>query len=46
VVVAVAGEQWSVGPGDVLVFRGDRRHSYTNPGAATAVGYSVVLLAR
>jgi transcriptional regulator with XRE-family HTH domain len=46
VVVAVAGEQWSVGPGDVLVFRGDQRHSYTNPGAATAVGYSVVLLAR
>jgi transcriptional regulator with XRE-family HTH domain len=46
VVVAVAGEQWSVGPGDVLVFRGDQRHSYTNPGAAPAVGYSVVLLAR
>ncbi|HSB60948.1 MAG TPA: DNA-binding protein, partial [Vicinamibacteria bacterium] len=35
-----------LGPGDVLVFRGDQRHSYTNPGARPAVGYSVVLLAR
>ena len=44
--VAVAGAQWTVGPGDVLVFRGDQRHSYHNPGRETAVGYSVVLLAR
>jgi quercetin dioxygenase-like cupin family protein len=42
----VAGTQWTVGPGDVLVFRGDQRHSYRNPGRGTAVGYSVVLLAR
>jgi len=46
VVVTVAGEEWTVGPGDVLVFRGDQRHSYLNPGPRTAVGYSVVLLAR
>lgn len=46
VVLAVGGEQWSVGPGDVLVFRGDQRHSYRNPGRKTAVGYSVVLLTR
>jgi transcriptional regulator with XRE-family HTH domain len=46
VVLAVAGEQWTLTPGDVLVFRGDQRHSYTNPGARPAVGYSVVLLAR
>jgi transcriptional regulator with XRE-family HTH domain len=46
VLVAVAGTQWTVGPGDVLVFRGDQRHSYRNPGRETAVGYSVVLLAR
>jgi transcriptional regulator with XRE-family HTH domain len=44
--LAVAGERWTVGPGDVLVFRGDQRHSYTNPGRGTAVGYSVVVLAR
>ncbi|MFI4945763.1 MAG: helix-turn-helix domain-containing protein, partial [Burkholderiales bacterium] len=46
VLVAVAGEQWNVGPGDVLVFRGDQRHSYRNASRETAVGYSVVLLAR
>jgi quercetin dioxygenase-like cupin family protein len=45
-VVAVGGTQWTVGPGDVLVFRGDQRHSYRNAGRETAVGYSVVLLAR
>jgi transcriptional regulator with XRE-family HTH domain len=46
VVLAVGGEQWTVGPGDVLVFRGDQRHSYRNRGKAPAVGYSVVLLTR
>jgi XRE family transcriptional regulator, regulator of sulfur utilization len=46
VVLAVGGEQWKVTPGDVLVFRGDQRHSYRNRGKATAVGYSVVLLTR
>jgi transcriptional regulator with XRE-family HTH domain len=46
VVLAVAGQQWRLAPGDVLVFRGDQRHSYTNPGAETAAGYSVVLLTR
>ena len=46
VVLAVGGEQWTVTAGDVLVFRGDQRHSYRNPGRKTAVGYSVVLLTR
>jgi transcriptional regulator with XRE-family HTH domain len=46
VVLAVGGEQWTVAAGDVLVFRGDQRHSYRNPGRKTAVGYSVVLLTR
>lgn len=43
--LAVAGEQWTLGHGDVVVFRGDQRHSYGNPGPRPAVGYSVVLLA-
>lgn len=46
VALTVAGERFSLGPGDVLVFRGDQRHSYANPGTVPAVGYSVVLLAR
>jgi transcriptional regulator with XRE-family HTH domain len=44
--IVVAGESWTLAPGDVLVFHGDQRHSYANPGTRTAVGYSVVVLAR
>jgi len=29
----------------VVVFRGDQRHAYANPGSTVAVGYSVVVLA-
>jgi transcriptional regulator with XRE-family HTH domain len=42
--VSVADESVTLGPGDVLVFRGDQRHQYANPGTAPAVVYSVVLL--
>jgi len=42
--VVVAGERFALGPGDVVVFGGDQRHSYLNPGTAPAVGYSVVVL--
>ncbi|HVY49327.1 MAG TPA: XRE family transcriptional regulator [Minicystis sp.] len=44
--LVVSGERFTLGPGDVAVFRGDQRHSYANAGARTAVGYSVVVLAR
>jgi transcriptional regulator with XRE-family HTH domain len=44
--LAVAGERWTLRPGDVVAFRGDQRHSYANPGTRPAVGYSVVVLAR
>jgi transcriptional regulator with XRE-family HTH domain len=46
IVLAAAGEHWTLRPGDVLAFRGDQRHTYSNPGAGVAVGYSVVVLAR
>jgi transcriptional regulator with XRE-family HTH domain len=45
-VLVAAGEQFELAPGDVVAFRGDQRHSYTNPGTRVAVGYSVVALAR
>jgi transcriptional regulator with XRE-family HTH domain len=45
ILLAVAGEQSTLSPGDVVVFRGDQRHSYRNPGKRPTVGYSVVLLA-
>lgn len=45
ITLSVAGESWQLRPGDVVVFRGDQRHSYRNPGATKAVGYSTVLFA-
>lgn len=45
IALLVAGEKWVLGPGDVVSFRGDQRHSYANPARSPAVGYSVVLLA-
>jgi len=45
IVLVAAGETWRLAPGDVVSFRGDQRHSYSNPGHAAAVGYSVVVLA-
>ena len=45
-VLVVAGEKWELDVGDVVAFRGDQRHSYLNDGPGTAIGYSVVVLAR
>lgn len=42
--LGVQGETWNLKEGDVVVFRGDQKHSYHNPGRGTAVGYSVVIL--
>jgi transcriptional regulator with XRE-family HTH domain len=42
--LVASGDSWRLGPGDVLVFRGDQRHSYFNTGKGTAVGYSVVMM--
>src|SRR5262244_334977 len=38
IVLAVAGQKFTLGAGDVLAFLGDQRHSYVNPGAETAIG--------
>jgi len=45
IALAAGGETFELAAGDVVVFQGDRRHSYRNPGREPAVGYSVVLLA-
>ncbi|MEW6055004.1 MAG: XRE family transcriptional regulator [Bdellovibrionota bacterium] len=42
--LTVMGESWKLGAGDVVVFRGDQKHSYANSGARVAVAYSVVLI--
>jgi transcriptional regulator with XRE-family HTH domain len=43
--LVVGGQRWELSPGDVVVFRGDQKHSYANAGDTVAVGYSVVTLA-
>lgn len=40
-----SGESWKLSKGDVIIFRGDQRHSYRNPGRDNAIAYSVVALA-
>jgi transcriptional regulator with XRE-family HTH domain len=46
ILLVAAGDRWTLAAGDVVAFRGDQRHAYANPGKSTAVGYSVVVLAR
>lgn len=43
--LTASGQAWELDPGDVVVFRGDQKHAYTNPGSVETVAYSVVLLA-
>lgn len=40
-----SGRVWKLGPGDVVVFRGDQSHGYRNSGARAAIAYSVITLA-
>ena len=42
--LVASGESFLVHEGDVVVFRGDQRHSYRNAGRKLAIGYSVVML--
>ena len=42
--LVASGESFRIGEGDVVVFRGDQKHSYVNIGRKIAVGYSVVML--
>ena len=41
--LSASGEVWRLEAGDVLVFRGDQRHGYANPGRTPAVGFSLIL---
>jgi transcriptional regulator with XRE-family HTH domain len=44
--LVASGERWELGAGDVLVFRGDQRHSYRNLDARSpAIAISVVCFA-
>lgn len=41
--LTASGESHDLDEGSVVVFRGDQRHSYHNPGEGPSVAYSVVL---
>ncbi|MFT3839686.1 MAG: XRE family transcriptional regulator [Myxococcaceae bacterium] len=43
--LTVAGATWTLEPGDVVVFRGNQKHQYFNPGGVEAVAYSVIAFA-
>jgi transcriptional regulator with XRE-family HTH domain len=43
--LTVAGAAYKLEAGDVVVFRGDQRHGYRNPGTSAAVAYSVIAFA-
>lgn len=43
--LAAAGSRWTLRAGDVVVFRGDQKHSYRNPGRTTTIAYSVIAFA-
>ena len=42
--LVASGEKFRLESGDVVVFRGDQKHSYANVGEGVAVGYSIVML--
>ena len=41
--LTASGESYELGPGDVVVFRGDQRHGYANQEDGTTIAYSVVM---
>lgn len=43
--LVVAGATWRLAAGDVVVFRGNQKHQYSNPGKVEAVAYSVLAFA-
>jgi len=46
ILLVASGEEYLLETGDVVAFRGDQRHSYSNTGSKIAVAFSVVVLAR
>jgi len=43
--LTAGGQTWRLAAGDVVVFRGDQKHGYRNPGRSTAIAYSVIAFA-
>lgn len=43
--LSAGGTTWRLAAGDVVVFRGDQKHGYRNPGRSRTVAYSVIAFA-
>jgi transcriptional regulator with XRE-family HTH domain len=43
--LTAAGESWRLGPGDLVVFRGDQKHGYRNLSGGRTIAYSIVSFA-
>ncbi|MEZ4238184.1 MAG: cupin domain-containing protein [Myxococcota bacterium] len=43
--LTTAAGAWVLGPGDVIAYRGDQRHGYSNPDDVPCVAYTVVVVA-
>jgi XRE family transcriptional regulator, regulator of sulfur utilization len=43
--LSAGGATFALEPGDVVVFRGDQKHGYRNPGTVAAIAYSVITFA-
>lgn len=43
--LTVAAQTWKLAAGDVVVFRGNQKHQYFNPGRVEAIAYSVIAFA-
>jgi transcriptional regulator with XRE-family HTH domain len=43
--LTAGGQTWRLAAGDVVVFRGDQKHGYRNPGRVTTIAYSVIAFA-
>ena len=43
--LTVAGQRFTLEEGDVVIFRGDQRHAYHNPGTRTSIAYSAIAFA-
>jgi hypothetical protein len=41
----VGGESYALAAGDVVMFRGDQRHAYTNTAGSETIAYSVIAFA-
>jgi XRE family transcriptional regulator, regulator of sulfur utilization len=42
--LVISGESFKLAPGDVIVFRGDQKHSYFNRSDRVAVAYSAIVI--